>query len=296
MNSAWKAWGYLIQWTFARQWKANQMVWISLFLLGICTGIVLLFTTSTGWNRYEWRVQRTKPFRAEFLAGGLAHAAIEGSELIARYKRETKPHAVFSKNVVFMLYLGFLLPMQSLSFAAAAFGQDRENRTMIWLSSRPIPRWGIYLAKWLGVLPWVLFLNVGGFAILCLAGGSTGRDLFWLYLPSIIAGSLTFSALFHFFGSIFSRPAIVGLLYAMFFETILSELPIPGTIKRLSINYYVRCLMYSSAEKYDVPTESESLFVPVSDTTSYIVLLSATLAITCFGMWYYSRTEIHDDA
>ena len=28
----------------------------------------------------------------------------------------------------------------------------------------------------------------------------------------------------------------------------LSELPIPGTLKRLDINYYTRCLLYSAAE------------------------------------------------
>ena len=50
----------------------------------------------------------------------------------------------------------------------------------------------------------------------------------------------------------FSRPAVVGLLYAFFFETILSELPVPGTVKRLSINYYTRCLMYSAAGEKDV--------------------------------------------
>src|SRR4029077_9747110 len=131
--------------------------------------------------------------------------------------------------------------------------------------------------------------TVGGFGILCLAGGEPGQKAFVLYAPGIFAGTLAFSALFHLIGAMFQRPAIVSLLYAFFFETMLSELPIPGTLKRLSINYYTRCLLYSAAETQDVPIESSSLFVPVSPTVAWVVLLTATIAITALGMWLFSR-------
>jgi hypothetical protein len=84
-------------------------------------------------------------------------------------------------------------------------------------------------------------------------------------------------------------------LYAFFFETILSELPVPGTVKRLSINYYTRCLMYSSARAEGVPTESAALFVPVSDRVAWIVLIGATIVVTAVGMWLFARTEYRDD-
>ena len=116
-----------------------------------------------------------------------------------------------------------------------------------------------------------------------------------LYWPAILAGSLAFTAVFHFIAGLFSRPAVVGLLYAFFFETILSELPVPGTVKRLSINYYVRCLMYSAARSENVPVESESLFVPVSNRLAWSVLIGATIVITALGMWLFSRREYRDD-
>ena len=128
-----------------------------------------------------------------------------------------------------------------------------------------------------------------------LAGGETGRLAFFLYAPGVFAGTLAFAALFHLFGALLPRPSIVALLYAFFFETLLSELPIPGTLKRLSINYYVRCLLYSAAEGEDVPTESASLFVPVSPTTAWIVLLAATAGLTGLGMWLFARMEHRDD-
>jgi ABC-type transport system involved in multi-copper enzyme maturation permease subunit len=214
---------------------------------------------------------------------------------MARFKQETQPLAVFSRWVVFLLFLGFLLPLFSLSFAAGAIGQERESRSLVWLMTRPLPRSGVYLAKFLGVLPWCLLLTVGGFGALCLAGGQTGREAFVLYGPAVCAGSLAFAAVFFLLGALFPRPAILGLLYAFFFETLLSELPIPGTLKRLSINYYTRCLLYSAAEGHDVPVESSSLFVPVSPTTAWAVLLGATVGVTALGMWLFARLEYRDD-
>lgn len=293
--SPWQAWLYLVGFTMRRQWRVRQLVGISVGLLIVCLLLVLTFTFTNGWDRYQWRIDRAKPYTVEHVAGGLAHAAIDQSEWMDRVRQETRPLAVFSRWVIFVLYLGFLMPMFSLSFATGAMGHERETRSLVWLMTRPLPRSSIYLAKFLGMLPWCLLLTVGGFGVLCLAGGATGREAFVLYAPSIVAGTITFAAIFHLFGALFPRPAIVGLLYAFFFETLLSELPIPGTLKRLSVNYYTRCLLYSSAEAQDVPTESSSLFVPVSPEIAWLVLIGATIVLTGLGMWLFGRNEYRDD-
>jgi ABC-type transport system involved in multi-copper enzyme maturation permease subunit len=271
------------------------MVGIAIGLLTVCLLLVLAFTVSAGWDRFEWRMNRYKPYTVELVAGGMAHAAIDQSEYMDRMRTETRPLAIFSRWVVFLLFLGFLMPLFSLSFGTAALGQEREGRSLVWLMTRPLPRSAIYLAKFLGVLPWCLALTLGGFGALCLAGGEIGRRAFALYAPGVFAGTLAFTALFHLFGAMFQRPAIVALVYAFFFETMLSELPIPGTLKRLSINYYTRCLLYSAADSENVPTETSSLFVPVSPQTAWIVLLAATVAITALGMWLFARMEHRDD-
>src|SRR5215208_4252862 len=286
-----RAWLYLVAFAFRRQARVRQMVGIAAGLLAICLLLVGTFTATAGWDRFEWRLQRVQPHNVELLAGGMAHQAIDQSEYMARFKQETEPLAVFSRWVVFLLFLGFLLPLFSLSFATGALGQEREGRSLVWLMTRPLPRSGVYLAKFLGMLPWCLALTVGGFGLLCLAGGETGRRAFVLYAPGVFAGSLAFAALFHLFGALFPRPSIVALLYAFFFETLLSELPIPGTLKRLSINYYTRCLLYSAAEGHDVPVESSSLFVPVSPTTAWVVLLGVTAGLTVMGMWLFAKME-----
>src|SRR5688500_3672029 len=101
------------------------------------------------------------------------------------------------------------------------------------------------MAKFLAGLPWCLAASIGGFAVLCLAGGEIGLQAFVPYRLAAVAGTIGFSALFQLIGAVFRRPAVVGLVYVFFFETLVANLP--GSLKQLSLNYYVRSLLYNEA-------------------------------------------------
>lgn len=295
MPSRFRAWCFLVLFSLRRQMRLRQMVAIALGLLVLSCIVVSMNRMQNGFDSTEIRKARSVPYVLQFLAGGATAPFIDSSPLMDNIRKEGSPLANFSRFVVFFVYLGFLLPLWSLSFATAAVGTDREAKSLIWLLTRPLPRWSIYLAKVLGVLPWCVLLNVGGFYLLCLCGGATGKKAFGFFWPAALAGTLAFTALYALIGAAFSRPAVVGMLYAFFFETILSELPVPGTMKRLSINYYVRCLMYDNAEVASIPTESASLFVPLSPETTWAVVSGATIILTMLGMWLFSRMEYRDD-
>ena len=291
-----RSWWFLVGFSIRRLARVKQMVGIAIGLLLVTCLVVVLVTSRFGWERHVNRSDQASLVALPFVAGGMAAPVLEDSPHMIALRRESKPLAVFSRWLVFFLFLGFLLPLWSLSFATSALGSERESRSLIWLMTRPMPRSGIYLAKFFALLPWCIAMNLGGFVLLCLAGGETGLKALSLYWPAVIGGTVAFAAVFHLIAGLFARPAIVGLLYAFFFETILSELPVPGTVKRLSINYYTRCLMYSAAQTEDVPTESSALFVPVSDRVAWLVLIGATVVITSVGMWLFARSEYRDDA
>src|SRR5207249_3212008 len=128
---------------------------------------------------------------------------------------------IFSNWIVFGVFMSFLLPVWSLSFATEALGGERESRTLVWLLTRPLPRSSIYLAKFVALLPWSLGLNVGGFALLCAVAGPPGHLAFQLYWPAVLGGTVAFCALFHLMGACFRRAAVVALVYSFFLETIL---------------------------------------------------------------------------
>ena len=124
-------------------------------------------------------------------------------------------------------------------------GAEREGRTMIWLLTRPQPRGAMYVAKFLGVLPWCVLISLGGLAALCFAGGPVGRTAFVTFAPVAVMGSIAFASLFHLLGAVVRRPAVIGLAYIFFFETLVANLP--GSLKQLSVNYYVRSALFDAA-------------------------------------------------
>ena len=186
-----------------------------------------------------------------------------------------------------------MLPLFTLSYGTAAFGTDRESRSLVWLMTRPIPRSGIYLAKFFGALPWCLLFGLGGFVALCLAGGEYGSKALAMYWPAAAIGAVAFSALFHLIGAIFRRPVVVGLVYVFFFEALVGSLP--GSLKLLSLTFYARSLMYNAAEAAGYPAGMLEVSQAVSSTTAWAVLVFATIAFTCVGMWLFARSEYRDD-
>jgi hypothetical protein len=226
--------------------------------------------------------------------GGLSGA---GPELAGAVYGAALAHSglyVFSRWIVYSVFVGFLLPIWSLSFATEALGGERESRSLVWLLSRPLSRPAIYTAKFAALLPWTLGLNLGGFGLLCLAAGAPGRQAFALYWPAVALASLAFCALFHLMSAIFRRPAVVAICYTFFLETILSTMP--GYMKRISVGFYTRCLMFDSAESMGLlPPEKPSIYLPVDGATAATVLLGMTAGLLVLGMIVFARSEYWED-
>jgi ABC-type transport system involved in multi-copper enzyme maturation permease subunit len=190
------------------------------------------------------------------------------------------------------LLLNFLLPIWSLSFATDSLGGERESRSLIWLLTRPLPRPLIYLAKFVSVLPWTLGLNLGGFALLCLAGGKPGREAFVLFWPALCCATFPFSALYLLIGTYFRRPAVVAIVYSFFLEIILGNMP--GFLKRASISFYARCMMYEAVADRQIGPRFPQIFLAVDGSTAFIVLIVATLALLVMGMLVFTRMEYNE--
>ncbi len=301
-----RAWLALVALSVRRQARMRQMVWIALGLLALVVSLVAVVNANDGWSMNAWRFPRRygPPYRyvadyfsgvSQPLPGAPATAAVQtlatGSfQAILRASR----FVLFSRWVMFSLFLSFLLPVWSLSFASEAIGGEREARSLVWLLTRPLPRPAVYLAKFIGLLPWVLGLNLGGFGLICLAAGEQGRLAFRLFWPAVLASSLAFAALFHLFGAVFRRPTVMALVYCFFLETLLGDMP--GLMKRISVTFYTRCLMFEAAGAYGLTPEKPNVYQPVSAATAWVVLLGATAGLLALGMWLFSQAEYHEEA
>lgn len=299
--SPWKAWLYLVWLCLQRQARAHQLVWIALGLLALTTAVVGLNTLGGRWTMNHWRFPRggggtqlavwvegmgPLPGSAPALA---LQTALKGAARSILFQAGL---SIFSNWVVFSVFLSFLLPIWSLSFATDAIGGEREARTLVWLLHQPLPRPGIYLAKYIAVLFYSLAFNLGGFALICLVGGRAGRPAFSLYWPGVVCATLAFSALFHLMGACFRRAAVVALVYSFFLETVLANMP--GYMKRVSIGFYTRCMMFDEAQKFGIQPEKPYIYLPVGSLTAEWVLIGITALSLGIGMMVFSRSEYHD--
>jgi ABC-2 type transport system permease protein len=299
-----RAWFYLVQLSLQRQARVGQIVWIALGLLAFSGLLVGTITVSGWWGMQNRRLPRSREGVtyqnwAELTDAVSQGSALPGSPAVAginqaiaasyRAALEKTDFYVFSNFLVFTIFVSFLLPIWSLSFAADSLGGDREGGSLVWLLTRPLSRPAIYLAKFAALLPWSFGLSVGGFALLCLAGGRPGWQALRFYWPAVFCGTLAFSALYHLMGAYFKRPAIVALLYSFFLETLLGNMP--GYLKRGSISFYTRCMMFDAAKNYGVEPEKPSVYLAVDGSTACVVLMGATVVFLLVGMFLFARSE-----
>jgi ABC-2 type transport system permease protein len=198
----------------------------------------------------------------------------------------------FSRVIVFSIIATFLVPLCSLSFATEALGREREQRNLLWTLTRPLPRPAVYLGKFVAVLPWCLALNLGGLCAICLAAGAAGWTALELYWPAVAMGTITFTALYHLMGALFRRPAVIAILYSFFLESVMGNLP--GQLKRASISFYMRCLMFDSASVYSLGPDRPLLYEPVNATVAWAVLAGLTVVLLAIGARVFARTEYLD--
>ena len=310
--SPWRAWCYLVWLSWQRQLRARQMVWIALALL-VFASIFVGFNTHLGrWDMHNWRYSalpgvpnRDGPTygqwadRMEILLWSTPRApgffpldqGIFGAVQLILHQFSLQVQ-VFVRGIIFGIFLNFLLPLWSLSFATEALGGDRESNSLIWLLTRPLPRPAIYFGKFVAMLPWSLTLNLGGFGVICLCGGAPGRETFKLLWPSVLCAALAFSSLFFLIGAFFRRPAIVAIVYTFFLETILGNMP--GYLNRVSLNFYAKCMMYGPLKQHGVEPVRTDVFPVVSAAAGCWILLGAALTFLVLGMWWFARKEYHE--
>ena len=113
-----------------------------------------------------------------------------------------------------------------------------------------------------------------------------------LYWPAVLWGTLAFTSLFHFMAAAFRRAAIVALLYSFFLETILGNMP--GMLKRVSVSFYVRCMMFEEGAAYQVGPSHPEIFLPVTGETAWVVLAALTVLLLTVGVFVFCRAEYLD--
>ena len=209
-------------------------------------------------------------------------------------QREPTPKK-FAEQVVVPIYVAFLMPVLAICYGASTVGGEREDRTLIYLLITPIPRPLIYGVKWLAAN--VLVAGWAGvtLALLCQMAGASGRSALAPFLAASLLGAVAYASLFLLLGTIFRHGTVISLGYWFFLEVLFGNMP--GIIKRVSVAYYVRCMIYDAGSELQLGPAgriAREMFLPVSGSTATIALVASISLLLVLGLSVFSRREYRD--
>ncbi|MFB9237340.1 ABC transporter permease [Plantactinospora siamensis] len=175
----------------------------------------------------------------------------------------------WAQPVLVGLGLAVVLPVVSLIVGTGVLGSEIEDGTIVHILTKPIPRWQIILPK-LAVATGVTALTAG---IPLYVGGVLAHSVrLGLGLAAAGAvGALAYSALFLALSLLTRRPVLLGLVYVLIWEGLLTNL-VSGTAV-LSIQQYVLTITDRIA-----PTEllKHNVSLPVALIMTAVIVVGFT--------------------
>lgn len=162
--------------------------------------------------------------------------------LAAARSREFPPEVAYHAMAGALIF-GFSLVILAVIFGTGVVAQEVEQRTILYLLTRPMIRVRILAARFLGALLGIVLTTWAATLLLGLA--TFGPDLFQHAvvrrdLAILPVGALAYGSLFLLLGAAINRSLIGGLFFAFGWE---SWVPIlPGNFQKISIMTWLRTL------------------------------------------------------
>ena len=167
-----------------------------------------------------------------------------------------------------------MVPIVALVFAAAAFGDLKEDGTLVYLWLRPMDRWSVVVGGWLASvtvsLPVTLVpLTVAAFI------ADVGSELVWATVLACVVGNLAYSAVFMLLGLFTKNSVVWGIAYILIWEGLVAG--ISGVGEKLAIRGYTRSII---AEQTGVDLYLGDLSMGVAVVVPSLVVIAAIVLST----------------
>lgn len=194
------------------------------------------------------------------------------------------------------LVFGFVLVILSVVFATSVIAQEVEQKTIVYLLTRPVPRWRLLTVKFVAAVVAITAVAAAAdcgtalalYGVSGLSGSHLGRDL--LILP---VGAAAYSALFLLVGTLLNRPLIYGLVFGFGWETLVPNLP--GDFRKVSLMVYLRVLAPHASVQGDDTGMRQLLDMlspqTISTATAWRVLTVVTAAALGAALLAFSIRE-----
>jgi ABC-2 type transport system permease protein len=189
----------------------------------------------------------------------------------------------FETAILSAMLAGSIAPLVVLAIAAAAFGNEVEDRTLANLTLSPIARWKIAVPKLLATITIAgPFIAVSAFLTAHVAFlGDTRATI--AVTTSAIFGVAMYASAFVWLGLVSTQAIGVGLLYIVLWEGFFSGF-VSG-VRLLSIRHYAIALMHAMDDRR---------FASMDHPSTAVAIVLATLVIGGFLLMSIRRLRRMD--
>jgi len=180
----------------------------------------------------------------------------------------------FEIFVISAMLSGSIAPLAVLAIAAAAFGNEVEDRTLANLTISPVPRWQIALPKLLATITVAApFIAASAGLTAHVAFLADARATIAVTIAAIV-GVAMYASAFVWLGLVSTQAIGIGLLYIVLWEGFFSGF-VSG-VRLLSIRYYAIALMHGlDARRFaasDHPGLAAAIALSVVVTVGFLFL------------------------
>lgn len=207
-------------------------------------------------------------------------------------QKDVEEYAMLSSLLVFRV-----LPLASAIFSAAVISQEIEQKTIVYLLTRPIPRPQILLMRTIASILVVALIGMACAISVSAAvyGNPFANEVLFRDLKSIFIGAAAYGSLFVLISLLINRSMVVSLLFAFAWETTVPNMP--GNMYYLSISSYLTAISErpsagSMTGQSLLGSLASSLgTTTISTQTAWIAMIGLTAFCIGLGMFWFRHFE-----
>lgn len=224
----------------------------------------------------QFRAGKATVIVALFAATPILFAVID----VASSQQESASR--FLADAFLQLLAPTVIPLATLILATNVFGNEIADRTLPYLTMKPVRRGRIVIEKYLGaiILTSVAFClgMLIAWIIVRMGESGVGTAILGALVAGTVAGVVAYGSLFLLVSLIIPRALIVGVIYILLWESALARF-IPG-IKLLSIRHYSQSIFVrilgDSGIKLDNAMQLSSAIIVVALVTVVSLVLATS--------------------
>jgi ABC-2 type transport system permease protein len=205
--------------------------------------------------------------------------------LLFQVAESSSTPAEFADDITRTLIASVILPLVTLLLATAAFGNEVGDRTLVYLTTKPVARWRIYVPKLLAALVvGGIPIAVSGFFAVAVVEESLTRGAVATGV-GLFAGAAAYAAIFTWAGLATRQALLIGLVYVFIWEAALAAY-LDG-IRFLSIRRYTLALVHGLDE-----TRLETVDISLGAGTAVVGTAVVLVAFSALGIRKLTRMDV----